>query len=130
MDIRATLSRYGYTVNSLARKHGVGQSGLNQLVTGNPTAKKMQDLADMIGCKRWEFFLDEIKSDPQGAERLLGEIRAAGEEDARGKTEDGRGKTEEAGSGGERRTEADDSRPDLITVDPATGESRRYRLMR
>ena len=62
MDIRRTLSRYGYTVNSLAKKCGVGQSGLNQTVTGNPTAKKLQDLAEMVGCQRWEFFLDEIEA--------------------------------------------------------------------
>lgn len=62
MDIRRTLSRYGYTVNSLAKKCGVGQSGLNQTVTGNPTAKKLQDLAEMVGCQRWEFFMDEIEA--------------------------------------------------------------------
>ena len=49
MDIKSVIRKYGFTVNSLATKHGVGQSRLNQMVNGNPSAKNLEWLASLIG---------------------------------------------------------------------------------
>ena len=78
MQIKETMQRYGYTPTTLAKKMGVFDSTVSRLVTGNPTVQKLQELAEQIGCHRWEFFLDEIKSDPKWVERLMDEIKAAG----------------------------------------------------
>ena len=58
MDIKSVIRKYGFTVNSLATKHGVGQSRLNQMVNGNPSAKNLEWLASLIGCSPAEFFAD------------------------------------------------------------------------
>jgi len=58
MDIKSVIKKYGYTVNSLAKKHNVGQSRLNQMVNGNPSGKNLEWLASLIGCHPAEFFAD------------------------------------------------------------------------
>ena len=78
MQIKETMQRYGYTPTTLAKKMGVFDSTVSRLVTGNPTVQKLQELAEQIGCHRWEFFLDELKSDPKWVERFMDEIKAAG----------------------------------------------------
>ena len=60
MDIKSVIRKYGFTVNSLATKHGVGQSRLNQMVNGNPSAKNLEWLASLIGCSPAEFFADWV----------------------------------------------------------------------
>ena len=60
MDIKSVIRKYGFTVNSLATKHGVGQSRLNQMVNGNPSAKNLEWLASLIGCSPAEFFNDWV----------------------------------------------------------------------
>ncbi len=62
MQIKETMQRYGYTPTTLAKKMGVFDSTVSRLVTGNPTVQKLQELAEQIGCQRWEFFLDELKA--------------------------------------------------------------------
>lgn len=56
MQIKETMQRYGYTPTTLAKKMGVFDSTVSRLVTGNPTVQKLQELAEQIGCQRWEFF--------------------------------------------------------------------------
>lgn len=58
MDIKAVVKKYGFTVNSLAKKHNIGQSRLNQMVNGNPSGKNLEWLASLIGCHPAEFFAD------------------------------------------------------------------------
>lgn len=58
MDIKTVIYKHGYTVNSLAKAKGVGQSRLNQMVNGNPSAKNLEWLAELIGCHPAEFFSD------------------------------------------------------------------------
>ena len=76
MDIQSAISRHGTTKAELARKMEVAPSYITQLVSGqsSPSMKMLDKLADLIGCKRWEFFLDEIKSDPHGVERFIDEM--------------------------------------------------------
>lgn len=58
MDIKSVIYKHGYTVNSLAKAKGIGQSRLNQMVNGNPSAKNLEWLAELIGCHPAEFFSD------------------------------------------------------------------------
>ena len=67
MDIKSVIKKYGYTVNSLAKKHNVGQSRLNQMVNGNPSGKNLEWLASLIGCHPAEFFADWQQPAPQPA---------------------------------------------------------------
>ena len=62
MDIKRVMKQYGFTVYTLAEKMNVKQPTLSGNINGNPTAQKLQDLADAIGCQRWEFFLDEMEA--------------------------------------------------------------------
>lgn len=58
MDIKSVIYKHGYTVNSLAKAKQIGQSRLNQMVNGNPSAKNLEWLASLIGCHPAEFFAD------------------------------------------------------------------------
>lgn len=75
MDIRSVVNRYGISMKEIAEKMGVSKSYISQLVSGKPepTLRKLQELANVIGCNRWEFFLDEIKS--VGATVMRGSIQ-------------------------------------------------------
>ena len=149
MQIKETMQRYGYTPTTLAKKMGVFDSTVSRLVTGNPTVQKLQELAEQIGCHRWEFFLDEMKSDPKWVERFMDEIKAAGFEVVKKGTGPAprsanmdacpskspaptgvgsQGEEEQSSAVGQQAS--DGERPDLITIDPVTGESRKYRLIR
>ncbi len=72
MDIQSAISRHGTTKAELARKMEVAPSYITQLVSGqsSPSMKMLDKLADLIGCKRWEFFIDEM--DRNEVARILG----------------------------------------------------------
>ena len=72
MDIQSAISRHGTTKAELARKMEVAPSYITQLVSGqsSPSMKMLDKLADLIGCKRWEFFLDEM--DREEVAQILG----------------------------------------------------------
>ena len=72
MDIQSAISRHGTTKAELARKMEVAPSYITQLVSGqsSPSMKMLDKLADLIGCKRWEFFIDEM--DRSEVARILG----------------------------------------------------------
>lgn len=56
MDIRKVMKERGVTVQELAEKLGVTQSSLNQSISGNPSVRKLESLAEAIGCKVGDFF--------------------------------------------------------------------------
>ena len=58
MDIKAVLKKYGVTTYELAERMGIKQPSVMQYVNGNPTAKKLEDMARVIGCSPAEFFSD------------------------------------------------------------------------
>jgi len=72
MDIQSAISRHGTTKAELARKMDVAPSYITQLVSGqsSPSMKMLDKLAELIGCKRWEFFIDEM--DRSEVARILG----------------------------------------------------------
>lgn len=64
MDIKGTMRKYGYTMQQLAEKIDSSQSSLSQVMNNpSPTLKMLDKIAEGLGCKRWEFFLDEM--DPE-----------------------------------------------------------------
>lgn len=72
MNIQSAIDRHGITKAELARKMEVAPSYITQLVSGqsSPSMKMLDKLAELIGCKRWEFFIDEM--DRSEAARILG----------------------------------------------------------
>ena len=58
MDIKSVLKKYGVTTYELAERMKIKQPSVMQYVNGNPTAKKLEDLAQAIGCSPAEFFAD------------------------------------------------------------------------
>lgn len=62
MDIKGVIKRYGISMTDIAAKMGTSKGYISQLASGNPepTLRKLQELADIIGCQRYEFFEDEI----------------------------------------------------------------------
>ena len=56
------MLKYGASQKMIAEKMEIKPSSVSQMVSGggNPTIGTLQKLADAIGCKRWEFFIDEM----------------------------------------------------------------------
>ena len=65
MDIKQIVDKCGKSKADIAREMETSPSYITQLVSGKPepTLRKLQQLADIIGCKRWEFFIDEMDID-------------------------------------------------------------------
>ena len=56
MDIKRVIKEHGLTVEQVADRMGVSKGGLSQNINGNPTAKKLQQIANAIGCEVGDFF--------------------------------------------------------------------------
>lgn len=59
MDIKAIIKAKGFTIQEVADKIGVNRVTLTLTLQGNPTYKKMKEIADAIGCDVMDFFKDE-----------------------------------------------------------------------
>ena len=64
MEIKQIVEKYGMQKAEIARQMETSPSYITQLVSGKPepTLRKLQQLADIVGCKRWEFFADEMET--------------------------------------------------------------------
>ena len=61
MDIKSIMKRQGWTMDRIAEKMGKTQSNVSQIINNpSPTLTKLREIAGIIGCEWWEFFLDEI----------------------------------------------------------------------
>jgi transcriptional regulator with XRE-family HTH domain len=61
MDIKTIMKRQGWTMDKIAEKMGKTQSNVSQIINSQtPTLSKLREIAGIIGCEWWEFFLDEI----------------------------------------------------------------------
>lgn len=58
MDIKSVIKKYGETTYTVAEKMGISQPSVMQYINGNPTARKLEDIARAIGCSPAEFFAD------------------------------------------------------------------------
>lgn len=60
MDIKRIIKENGMTATSVAEKMGITKGGLSQIINGSPNVNTLRTIADAIGCKVGDFFLDEI----------------------------------------------------------------------
>ena len=63
MDVKSIIKQKGYTIEQVAEKIGVTRVTLSQNLSRNPTVATLQRVADAIGCKVGDFFLDESSSE-------------------------------------------------------------------
>lgn len=67
MDVKSIVKRHGFTMEAVAsrmtslRGNSVSKGNLSNTVNhGNPTIGYLQQIADVIGASRAEFFEDEL----------------------------------------------------------------------
>lgn len=77
MDIVSVIKRYGKTSKDVADALETSPGYISQLGSGKtaPSIKKLDELAAVIGCKRWEFFLDEMEQQEVAA--IFGLVKPA-----------------------------------------------------
>lgn len=70
MDIKEKLKGTGWTISSLAARmknkqggYGISQQSMSQIINGNPTVSKLQEIADIIGISLSELVSDNRSSD-------------------------------------------------------------------
>lgn len=59
MKIQKTIRKHGFTIEKVANELNINRVTLTTSLNGNPTLKKLQDVARVIGCSVGEFFDDE-----------------------------------------------------------------------
>lgn len=74
MDIKSIIKEKGYTIQEVAKKMGVNRVTLTLTLQGNPTYKKLKEIADAINCDIVDFFRDEANSSSPHQEK--GELTA------------------------------------------------------
>ena len=60
MDVKAVIKKKGFTIEQVANSIGITRITLSQNLSRNPTINTLQKIADVIGCKVGDFFLDEM----------------------------------------------------------------------
>lgn len=58
MNIKAVISRKGFTMQQVADKLGISQQAVSQAVNGNPSLSRLKDIADAIGVTVSELVSD------------------------------------------------------------------------
>lgn len=71
MDIKSIIKEKGYTIQDVADKIGVNRVTLTLTLQGNPTYKKMKEIADAIGCNVVDFFRDETQEKVEQDKNIL-----------------------------------------------------------
>lgn len=56
LRIKEVIKAHGLTVEAVAHRLGVLPSALSQSINGNPTAEKLEKIAEAIGCSPAELF--------------------------------------------------------------------------
>lgn len=129
MDIRqrieALAARRGIQKKDLAERMGKRKENLNTLIT-NPKWDTIELVAQALGIEPWELFREEIEA----AGLKIVDCRETSVEskqpsDVIPQTSDTEDR--QPADGGQQGQDMD--RPDLITIDPVTGESRKYKLI-
>ena len=62
MDVKSIIKQRGYTIEQVAERMGVTRVTLTQNLSRNPTINTLQRIAEAIGCRVGDFFLDELES--------------------------------------------------------------------
>ncbi len=57
IDIRRAIKERGYSVKSFAEAHGLcAQNILQNMIKGNPTVKKLEEISEKLGCDVTDLF--------------------------------------------------------------------------
>lgn len=64
LDIKRAIKEAGFTQREVAEKLGITLTSLNQIMKGNPTYTKMQQVASAIGINVSDMLFDEDASSP------------------------------------------------------------------
>lgn len=62
MDLKKTIKRQGFTLDGVAQEMGISKSAMSQIVNGNPTYSKLQEIATIIGISVSELVSDATDS--------------------------------------------------------------------
>ena len=135
MKITEVLERHGTTLREVARTIGMKPSTLQTTIGGNPTIGTLRKIAEAARCPLAEFFADELaEAGLEIVKKGAGPAPRSANMDAcpsKNPAPTGvgsQGAEEQPSAGGQQAS--DGERPDLITIDPMTGESRKYKLIR
>ncbi|WP_234367889.1 helix-turn-helix domain-containing protein [Parabacteroides pacaensis] len=63
MEVKTIIKQKGFSMESVAKKMGITRVTLAQNLSRNPTVGTLQRIADVIGCKVGDFFIDDINID-------------------------------------------------------------------
>lgn len=70
MNIKDKIKSAGWTISDIAAKmknkqgeYGISQQSLSQIINGNPTISKLQEIADIIGMPLSELVSEHPSSD-------------------------------------------------------------------
>ena len=61
MRIREVLKEQGITTKELAERMGISQSALNQSISGNPSVKVLNNIADALNVPVWQLFANPLE---------------------------------------------------------------------
>lgn len=70
MDVKSVIRKKGYTFEQVAEKMGITRITLTQNLGRNPTINTLQRVADAIGCKVGDFFVDDV-SEAEGSNTIV-----------------------------------------------------------
>lgn len=59
MDIKKVFARHGLTATQVAERMGIPLTNLSMAINGNPTYKKLCDIAKAVGCSPSELIADD-----------------------------------------------------------------------
>lgn len=57
LRIKEVAKGYGYDQKTLAKKLGISRQALNARLTGNPSMKIIQEIADVLNCSVFELIV-------------------------------------------------------------------------
>ena len=60
MEVKTVIKQKGFTMEAVAKKMGITRVTLAQNLSRNPTVGTLQKIADVIGCKGGDFFIDDM----------------------------------------------------------------------
>lgn len=60
MEVKTVIKQKGFTMEAVAKKMGITRVTLAQNLSRNPTVGTLQKIADVIGCKVGDFFIDDM----------------------------------------------------------------------
>lgn len=61
MDIKGVIKAHGFTLVQVAEAMGITKGGISQIVNSTtPNVKTLRTIAEIIGCRVGDFFIDEM----------------------------------------------------------------------